>query len=348
MLPGAGLLVLASGLFAFIFSALGTRWLSRHPRAAGRLDYPNDRSLHDVPTPRSGGLAIAAALVLSCGLVMLVPAGRPDHFGYIAVGALLIVAVSLLDDWFGVHPVLRLSVHAASAWVTTAGGLVVLSLSLPGTDWAVPIAVATLFSCVYIVWMTNLYNFMDGMDGFAAGMAVVGFGSFGLLAYGNEDAFLFSVSSFVIAGAGAGFLLYNFPPARIFMGDVGSSLLGFLAAVFSIWADVGGIFPLWVAILIFSPFIADATLTLAMRLVRRERVWQAHRTHHYQRLVRLGWGHRKTVVRAYSLMLACALSAVVAGHWETWGQWAILSLWVGVYAAIAVWVKRWECRRCVE
>ena len=136
------------------------------------------------------------------------------------------------------------------------------------------------------------------------------------------------------AAAAAGFLWSNFPPARIFLGDLGSSTLGLLAAGFSLWGARDGLFPLWTAALAFSPFIVDATWTLGRRLARGERVWEAHRSHHYQRLVLAGWGHRKTVLRSYVLMAGAAASAVAAPGLATWEQWAVIGAWAVVYALI--------------
>jgi hypothetical protein len=140
------------------------------------------------------------------------------------------------------------------------------------------------------------------------------------------------------------YLLFNFPPARIFMGDAGSSLLGFLAAGLSLWGSVEGIFPLWIAVLVFSPFIVDATVTLGRRLWRRERVWEAHKSHCYQRLVQLGWGHRKTVLWEYLLMMLCSISAVAALYLAPAHQWLLLVSWIFVYVILIALVSRLEGR----
>jgi UDP-N-acetylmuramyl pentapeptide phosphotransferase/UDP-N-acetylglucosamine-1-phosphate transferase len=140
---------------------------------------------------------------------------------------------------------------------------------------------------IFTVWFINLYNFMDGMDGFAGGMGTLGFGFLAYLGWlAGQD--FFALSGLLIAGANLGFLLCNFPPARIFMGDAGSTTMGFLAAGMSLWGVRDGLFPMWIPILIFSPFIVDATVTLIRRLVHGDKVWQAHRSHYYQRLVLLG------------------------------------------------------------
>jgi UDP-N-acetylmuramyl pentapeptide phosphotransferase/UDP-N-acetylglucosamine-1-phosphate transferase len=126
------------------------------------------------------------------------------------------------------------------------------------------------------------------------------------------------------------------------MGDVGSSTLGFLAAALSIWGARDGVFPHWVAVLVFSPFVVDATVTLFRRVVQGERIWQAHRTHYYQRLVRLGWGHRKTLLWEYLLMLSSAGSALWAVSLPPAGQWALILVWAFVYTGLAVLVSRLE------
>jgi UDP-N-acetylmuramyl pentapeptide phosphotransferase/UDP-N-acetylglucosamine-1-phosphate transferase len=190
--------------------------------------------------------------------------------------------------------------------------------------------------------MINLYNFMDGMDGFAGGMAVIGFSTLAWL--GRADAG-FAAVCLTVAAASAGFLIHNFPPAKIFLGDTGSTTLGFLAAACSLWGSKADLFPFWVALLVFSPFIVDATVTLLRRLLRGEKVWEAHRKHYYQRLVLLGWGHRRTVLVEYALMLACAGSAELAIHLSPAGQATLAAGWLLIYGLLMWGVGRLERRR---
>ncbi len=182
---------------------------------------------------------------------------------------------------------------------------------------------------------------MDGMDGFADCMAVCGFGAFALLGWQSSEP-LFTVSSLVVAVSAAGFLVFNFPPAKIFMGDVGASVLGFLSACFLLWAASEKIFPIWVGILVFSPFIVDATVTLLSRLLLGHRVWEAHQSHYYQRLVRLGWGHRKTVILEYALMIAAGLSGNMATALSPHGQWILVIVWCFVYLGLGLGVRGME------
>jgi UDP-N-acetylmuramyl pentapeptide phosphotransferase/UDP-N-acetylglucosamine-1-phosphate transferase len=334
--------VLASGL-AFVVAALITGYLCHPSTKFHRLDHPNERSLHVNPTPRGGGLGIIIGILVSAMLLVALGEYSNAELGWLAAAALLIAAVSLVDDWMSIHFGVRIVVHLTAAGLLIRDGFWLQGIVLPGEIWPLSDLVATALSLLFIVWMTNLYNFMDGMDGFAGGMTVIGFGTFGLLGW-IANAELFAVLSLLVGAAAGGFLPFNFPPARIFMGDVGSSFLGFLAAAFMLWADRDGVFPLWVGVLVFSPFIVDASATLIMRIVRRERFWEAHKTHYYQRLVQLGWGHRRTVLWEYLLMVLCALSAVLAQRLSPPGQWVIIVLWVIVYLLIMLAVHRLETR----
>ncbi len=149
----------------------------------------------------------------------------------------------------------------------------------------------------------------------------------------------------VIAAAAGGFLLLNFPPARLFMGDTGSTVLGLLAGLVILSAHATGVLPLWLGLLAFSPFIVDASITLARRLLRGERVWEAHKTHYYQRLVEFGWGHRRTVLAEYALMLACSASALVAARLSIPGQTVIITVWAVIYITLMYRIHRAERRR---
>ena len=279
------------------------------------LDNPNERSLHETPMPRTGGLAIMIAVVIA-GVAL----GAP----WFTLGcALGLAIVSFVDDRGGLPARVRFLAQAVAAAVW-------LVFAMPDAQlWIL----AVLF--LAIVWVTNLYNFMDGMDGLAGGMAAFGFGAYAVAYWADSltDPALFAAS---IAAVALAFLRFNFHPARMFMGDVGSIPLGFLAAVVGIegWRD--GIWPVWFPVAVFSPFIFDATVTLARRAVRGERVWQAHRSHYYQRLVQLGWGHRNTAVAEYVLMAACSVVALAAHHAPLTVQVTVCVAGLIGYAALAV------------
>jgi UDP-N-acetylmuramyl pentapeptide phosphotransferase/UDP-N-acetylglucosamine-1-phosphate transferase len=193
-------------------------------------------------------------------------------------------------------------------------------------------------------WLANLYNFMDGSDGLAGGMAAIGFGCSAMAALAWGDIQL-AAASLSIAGAAAAFLVFNFHPARIFMGDVGSIPLGFLAAAMGILGWRNGVWPLWFPVLVFSPFIVDATVTLTRRLLRGDKVWQAHKEHYYQRLVRLGLGHRRTAIIEYFVMAAAGGSALWAAQRDPSVQLSVIAIWCvlyafGMFAVDRLWKER--------
>jgi len=302
-------------LFAAAIAYALIAWMLGPHGLALPLDNPNERSLHVAPVPRTGGLAIMAA-ALAAGLAL--------GASFVTLGCTFALAVvSFIDDRGGLPARVRFLAHgvAAAAW---------LAVALPAAPlWLLPI----LF--LAIVWVTNLYNFMDGMDGLAGGMAAFGFGAYAVAFWlaGDATSALFSAS---IAAAAIAYLRFNFHPARIFMGDVGSIPLGFLAAVVGLqgWRD--GAWPIWFPVAVFSPFIFDATVTLLRRAARGERIWEAHRTHYYQRLVQLGWGHRNTALAEYALMAGCAVVALAALRVPLTVQVAVCVAGAVAYAVLAL------------
>ncbi len=282
-------------------------------------DYPNERSLHSAPVPRSGGLAMVCALALS-GVLFLHGVGT-----WLSLAAALAL-VSYADDWRELSVSLRLTTHLLAA-------LVLVYYTLPG----LPLPLAALI-VLAIVWGTNLYNFMDGADGLAGGMTLIGFGVYAVAAWHTDATLAWFAAS--VSAAAAAFLLFNFHPARIFMGDVGSIPLGFLAAAIGVSGWHAAIWPAWFPLLTFSPFIVDATLTLAQRAARGEPFWQAHREHYYQRLVRMGLGHRGTALAEYALMAAVGISALSLLRAPAYAQQLMLAVWAAIYLALAALVNR--------
>ena len=302
-------------LLSFTLALLLLTVMLRGGWAGFALDHPNQRSLHAAPVPRTGGLALMAGA--ASGWLLL-----PSWLWPALAIAGMLLAISLWDDVRGLPVKWRLLAHVAGA-----AGFVHLT---GFAGWA-----GALLAIPAIIWMTNLYNFMDGSDGLAGGMALFGFGSYGTLAWLGGDTTL-ALACFAISGAAGAFLVFNFHPARIFMGDAGSIPLGFLAAALGIIGWQRGLWPLWAPLLAFSPFIVDASVTLTKRLLRGEKIWQAHREHYYQRLVQMGWGHRRTALAEYALMAAAGASAIWAirqdGRTQVafgigWGLAYLLAMW---------------------
>ena len=288
-------------------------WISRYLSNPGSrlsvLDRPNQRSLHSTPTPRNGGIAILSSFIIGWVILLVTTESPLPGQEFLWSGLILTMAVSFWDDKQPLSPGPRLLVQLFAAILLTLGQFSLSEFVIPGLGH-IPLGwFGVPFSLLFVVWMMNLYNFMDGMDGFAGGMGVFGFGFLAILGIMAAEPF-FSMIALLLACANIGFLLQNFPPARIFMGDVGSVSMGFMAASLSLWGVREGIFDFWVAVLIFSPFTVDATLTILRRGLAGEKIWVAHRSHYYQRLVLAGWGHRKTVLSEYILMIGVGSLAI--------------------------------------
>jgi hypothetical protein len=192
-----------------------------------------------------------------------------------------------------------------------------------------------------MLWVTNLFNFMDGADGLAGGMALFAFGTYGYVAAATGVMPL-GLWSLAVAGAAAGFLLFNFSPARVFLGDGGSITVGFLAGAFGIWGWAADAWPVWFPFLVSAPFFLDATATILRRMLSGEPFWRAHREHYYQRMIRSGWSHRRTALCEYMLMAASAGLAVLMLDWSAAGQYAGLAGAAAVYVVLAWAVdQRW-------
>ena len=297
--------------------ALLLRHASRLPHAL-----PGPRSLHAAPVPRVGGLAIWAGAL---PVALSAPAAVPGPWAVWLLATCLVAGVSLVDDWRGVHPAARLACHFAAA--------LAIALVLPGTaPDAAPLghALGAGGSVLLLVWAANLYNFMDGSDGLAAAMGGCGFGAYAVAAaMAGAPAALYVA----LAAATLAFLALNLPPARIFMGDVGAVPLGFTAAALGMGGWRAETWPAWFPLLVFLPFIADATATLARRLWRRERVWEAHKMHYYQRLHQLGAGHRGTLLVFSALMSGTTASALATLAADPGAGWLVIVAWSIAMAA---------------
>lgn len=290
-------------LFLLTFSVtiiltLGIRYYAHHKDL---LDHPNDRSSHLIPTPKGGGLAIMVTFYSA--LTYLYFQTQVDAKLFFALlSALPVVIISLIDDIYPLPAKMRFGVQLLSAVAALyfLEGVSSMDFALFTLDgvWI------NLIALIGIVWMTNLYNFLDGIDGYAGSEALfVGFAAY--LLFGSETALLLAV-------AAAGFLLFNWHKASIFMGDVGSAPLGFIFAVFILYDASTPNFLGWLMLL--SLFWFDATLTLLRRAKQKEKLSQAHKKHAYQRLNQAGFTHSKVVMFAMSINIVILITLYLLPH----------------------------------
>ena len=308
-------------LIAFFVSLFALVLILKTRIANVALDTPNQRSLHTQLTPRTGGLAIMAGVLISW-LSMSI------NF-YWLLFPLSLMLISLMDD----------IVHLSVKWrllIQLLASAAFVIVMLPQQTWLL----VTLMTLL-ITWMTNLYNFMDGSDGLAGGMGLFGFSAYAIAAYVMGDMQL-ALMFAAVSSACMAFLFFNFNPAKIFMGDSGSIPLGFLAGSIGTYGYFKGLWPIWFPLLVFSPFIIDATITLLKRQLAGEKVWQAHRSHYYQRLVQLGWGHRNTALAEYLLMISVSVTAIFLLKKPAFFAFCALIFWAMAYLLMMRWIdQRW-------
>lgn len=286
-------------LILLLFSFLLTYFIKNYMIKKSLVASVNERSSHTVPTPHGGGIAIAITWFIGLFYLFFIGQIEPNLFYALLFGAVISI-VSFFDDIYELSPKLRLIIQA----IVAIGGLYFLGgfETLTFCIFDIQNSIFTnIFAFFMIIWFINLYNFLDGINGYAGSealfLAVAGFILFG----GNH--FL------VLAVAVLGFLYWNWNKAKIFMGDVGSTLLGYNVAIFTIYYANQEPTNFWIWIILFGVYWFDATLTLIRRKLNKERLSQAHKKHAYQRLTQAGWSHYK--VTNYSIGLNILLFAIV-------------------------------------
>jgi UDP-N-acetylmuramyl pentapeptide phosphotransferase/UDP-N-acetylglucosamine-1-phosphate transferase len=290
------------------------------------IDVPNERSSHTTPTPRGGGIAIT--IVWFIGLFILFIFNKiENNLFYALLTGLILVIIGIIDDIYDLKPIIRIAGQFISSITALffIGGLKVFDLGFYQFNnlWLLsPIAV------VGIIWFINLYNFLDGIDGYAAMQAI--FLSLGFFYFTNSNFYL------LLTAGTLGFILWNWQPAKIFMGDVGSTLLGFNFAIFSIYEQNIGNIPLVVFLIISSLFWFDASLTLLRRFRNNEILSQAHRKHAYQRIVQSGFSHQKTTLFAFGINLLLFLFAVLTFNYQ---QFMLVTLLISMILLLLITKK---------
>lgn len=278
---------------ALLVAWIGTGLVRRFAVRAGMLDMPNARSMHVLPTPRGGGVAIVAGIFAGVASIAWQDGWSGAAWSWL-VGGFAIALVGYEDDRRGLSAGTRLVVHGISAAVLIAS-VELGPLPMPqGPVWLG--AVGLVLAWLATVWSVNLFNFMDGTDGIAASQAVFVFGSAACIeqfAPGGDGSVVLLA---VFAATVLGFLAWNLPPARIFMGDAGSGFLGYLVAAAALLVTGSGATSLWTWLVLHGAFVTDATVTLLVRAANGQRLSQPHRSHVYQRLGRRLESHRAVLV----------------------------------------------------
>jgi Fuc2NAc and GlcNAc transferase len=310
-----------TSLAAFVLALVLTALVRKHAVAHGVFDIPNDRSSHRVPTPRGGGIAIALSTLAAS--IFLLWRGSLDLQLFLALtgGGVVVAFVGYLDDRRPLSARIRLAAHLAAAlWALLClGGLPPMRFGdhIVSLGWA-----GYVVGALGIAWTVNLFNFMDGIDGIAASEAVcIAWGAV-LLALVMEQSVAVSAMAMVFGAVCCGFLVWNRPPAKIFMGDVGSGYLGYVLVVLALGATRGDPTALAVWVILGGVFFCDAFVTLMRRLARGERVYQAHRSHAYQILTRRWGSHRAVTLAVVGVnlcwLLPCAWFATTHPDRAAW------------------------------
>ncbi|VVO54485.1 putative undecaprenyl-phosphate N-acetylglucosaminyl 1-phosphate transferase [Pseudomonas fluorescens] len=279
-------------LAVFVVSWGMTFLLRRYALAKSLMDIPNERSSHSIPTPRGGGVAIVVSFLLALPFLAALGMLSPVTLYGVLGSGLLVAIIGFADDHGHIAARWRLLGHFIAAawalyWLSGFPPIKILGITVD-LGWF-----GNIFALVYLVWMLNLYNFMDGIDGLASVEAISVCLGMGLVYWlsGNRELIWMPI---ILSVAVAGFLWWNFPPARIFMGDAGSGFLGVVLGALSINSAVSSPNLFWSWIILLGVFIVDATWTLVQRLLRGDKVYQAHRSHAYQHAAVHLDSHKKT------------------------------------------------------
>jgi UDP-GlcNAc:undecaprenyl-phosphate GlcNAc-1-phosphate transferase len=343
-------------LVAMALAALLTPVAARLARRIGAIDFPRARGLSQQPTPRLGGLAILAGVLVAAlfwlpGTIVLRPvphaasgSGGTVHTWTIIAGACLITVVGAIDDWRDLAPIVKLIGQIGAAAIAVAGGVKVTNVTIPFIGGLQFPHEGGVLSAIWLVGLMNVVNFSDGVDGLAAGLCTIDGIAFTIIIFhlGGSAA---AVLAALTAGASLGFLFHNFPPAKVFMGDSGANLLGYLLGVIAVTGSLktGAVIALAVPLMILAVPFLDTGFVVAKRLKYRRAPWSADANHFHHRMARIGFSERKTIayLYAWTLMLACVAIALGLapyhphhrGHYHV--GWLVFVVAIGVIALAA-------------
>lgn len=263
--------------------------LIRHYAFRRRLvDVPNTRSSHVMPTPRGGGLAIVVSYFIGLIIIAILYHLPFDLISALAGAGIMVAAIGFVDDHVNIAPHWRVAVHFfAAVWAVLSLNGFLMNNDFPLTAWFL-----NLFWIISIVWLINLYNFMDGIDTIAGAEAVF-VGVSATILFMLSDEYSIASAAALLTAAVGGFLFWNLPPARIFMGDVGSGFIGVVIGVIALAGIKGGITSVWVWLILLGVFLVDTTITVGRRMMRSMKWYSAHRSHAYQHATRRLGSHGK-------------------------------------------------------
>lgn len=293
-------------ILPFLTAVAGTEIVRQYALRSSMLDIPNERSSHVVPTPRGGGIAIALTVLGAMPVFWRVLPDQRWAVCGLLVSGLLVAGIGFLDDRYGLSARVRVVVHfTAASWLLfCVGGDIRMEL------WSINMSrISMPVFAIGLVWCTNLFNFMDGIDGFAGAQAFVASITVATIGLVHGDSLLTGVM-LVAAGASAGFLFWNWPPAKIFMGDCGSGFLGFLFGAIVIIGLAKGSVTLASGMMVMPVFVIDATLTLLRRIVTGEPWYKPHRSHAYQLATQMGASHLQVTSFAVICFAMAGLLAI--------------------------------------
>ena len=346
-------------LIAMVAAAALTPLAARLARRIGAIDFPRARGLSQKPTPKLGGLAIFAG-VLVASLIWLpstitlahVPhtprgsSGGTVHTWAILAGALVITLVGAIDDWRDLPPAAKLVGQVAAAVIAVEAGVNVTEITLPFAGSLQFPNEGGVLSGIWLVALMNIVNFSDGLDGLAAGLCTIDGVAFTIIIFdvlGGSS--VVPVLAALIAGASLGFLFFNFPPAKVFMGDSGANLLGYLLGVVAVIGSLktGTVIALAVPLLILAVPFMDTSFVVAKRLKYHRKPWEADANHFHHRLARIGFSQRKTIGYLYAWTVMLAVVAILLsvipydpghdGHYRL--GWTLVTAAIQVIAAAA-------------
>lgn len=323
-------------MICFIVSVLITPLVKKLAFAIGATDKPNARKVHQKIMPRLGGLAIYISFII--GFLILRPSDPDFSAIYIILGSLMIIITGILDDKFELSAKWKLVGQLLAAGAVIFGGIKLEFINLPFSDKVLEFGIFSIpLTILWIVGITNAINLIDGLDGLAAGVSSIALITISGMAILMGDVFVTSVG-LILLGSTLGFLIYNFHPAKIFMGDTGALFLGYMISVLALLGFKNiTIFSLIVPIIILGVPISDTFFAIIRRFVNKQPLSAPDKSHLHHCLLKLGYSHRQTVLIIYGIAAMFGLAAVIFSQATLWGALLVIAV---LLIAIEIFVEK--------